>query len=145
MSDEAVWAEEFATDPEGIGYANMTDAERVAAANAVTRPGPVSGPSLRMWLAGEVHEKIALGVEQGATATLRGLCRSALLMATGEDSYVRSDHKPMLDALVAGAIITQSEADALDSKASNQQSRASELGGRLKVGIAERARTINGG
>ena len=80
-----------------------------------------------MWIAGTIHQKLAQGVETGATDAVKGLCRSALLMATTDDEYVRADHKPLLDNLVAGGILTQTEADALDGKADKTITRAQEL------------------
>ena len=128
--NKAALKNELTDDPLGRGYSGMSDSAAADSLNAANRAvvRSVSAQSQRMWLAGEIHQKIAAGVDTGATDTLKGICRSALLMATNEDEYVRADHLALLDALVAGGILTQAEADALDDKADATISRAEELG-----------------
>ena len=128
--DRASLKAEVTSDPLGRGYVGMTDQQVADSLNTKNRAvvRPVAPSTQRMWMAGAIHQKIATGVESGPNDTIKGLCRSALLMATTDDDYIRDDHKALLDALVAAGIITQTEADALDDKADKTITRAAELG-----------------
>lgn len=142
--DMSALSDELTNDPLGRGYSGMDDATAAASLNAVDRPStrPVEAPDQRMWLAqGGRHEKLAQGIASGADDVAKGLCRSALLMATNDDAYKREDHKTLLDALVTYTILSQADADALDGLADITVSRAVELNlGRVRSGTIAEAR-----
>lgn len=131
-------------------YAEMTDAEKLAAINAKTEARPVALGILHQALDNmadgqgvPVWEAIEAGTDGAAGFNIA--CRAAVRLRSARADYPDVDvTSPMfaaqLAALVAGGALTQAQADAVTALGANQRSVAEALGlGLVKPGHVELA------
>lgn len=148
---------ELTGDPLGVGYASMSDAERLASLTAPTRSRPRRLASIEMFV---------WGGQAGRAARVRkaammlppydSLPDEALAPAIIADAILSRDdagfdpadpeHVGMIDALVTASVLTAGDKDALMARASEPCSRADELGlANLGRGHMATARQMTGG
>lgn len=126
---------ELTADPLGRGYAGMSDEQAAAALNTRNRAKtcPIPSQELLAWAgANNRRRKLLLAAaDTSLPADLRNICEVALLMLQRDQVELdtnKSDRTAMLNALVAGGVLTTADRDALFALATKQVSRLDELG-----------------
>lgn len=154
--DYAALYAELANDPEGIGYAGKSDAERAALLNAPTRDG------WRDVTVGEIAGYALLnlawpGIEAAAEsqdAQVRAVARSALALMTNpaiqtvelSKADKRAAFTALLDVLVAAGAITAGHKAGVLALGQIKISRAQELGfGHVQIQDIINAEIVHGG
>jgi len=134
--------EEILNDPLGRGYADMTDAEIADSLNTKDRDRivPLSSAALLAWSGGGAdddnniasrYERIETAATEHASGAVRGACKAAIRLIDRDSTELDlslPDRAAMVDALVAGGVLTADEKDGLYAMATQQISRAEELG-----------------
>lgn len=114
-------------DAYGLAWAGKDDATVAAEISTTLVPDviEVAAGKVRLWALsagadwayGDILEDIKAGQTDQATKGNRGLCTAAFEFYKSEDPYIRADHGPLLALMVANGIVSQAQADALDSQA----------------------------
>ena len=134
--------EEILNDPLGRGYSSMTDAEIADSLNEKNRTKvvPLSSAELLAWSGGGAdddnniasrYERIEAAATSHASGAVRGACKAAIRLIERDSTVLDltlPDRAAMVDALVAGNVLTETEKTELYTLATQQISRAEELG-----------------
>lgn len=133
---------EITTDPLGRGYTGMTDQQIADSLNAVdrTRLNVLSSAELLAWSGAGAddasgvasrYERIETAASSHASGAVRGACKAAIRLidrdATELDLSL-PDRATMVAALVAGGVLTAAEQTELVAMATENISRATEIG-----------------
>lgn len=146
MSD--VLKDELINDPLSRGYPGMSDADAAANLNTVyrTRLRAVSMTELREWAAVDARAfNIRTGIDNGVlTNQQRSLCIIADKLLGTDDGTLdpsNAQHATFINELVAADVLSADDKTALVAKATDNISRAVELGlGVVAPGHIENAR-----
>lgn len=140
--------QELVNDPLGRDYAGMSDSEAADALNAPDRPRivPLSTRQLLEWGAQSQRLlKIDDAALNHADADVRNLGMAAAELIRREDAELNMAnplHVGMVDSLVAASVLEAADKDSLVTMATQQISRARELGfPPIRPGDVERARS----
>ncbi len=133
--------DELTLDPLARNYAGMSDVEAADSLNAPNRTklSPVVSSELLAWSGGGAvngsvkcrYERIQDAAAASADNTVRGACIAAMGMIERSDTSLdlsKSDRMAMLDALVAGGVLTAAEKTEIVALGTVVASRADELG-----------------
>jgi hypothetical protein len=137
--DTAVLAAELADDPEGLGYAAMSDAQAADALNAPNRPGrkPVPASDVRRYvllngLWPGLQALSASGtdpVQRGTAMTiLQTLAPNSFDSIRMNDPAIRGAVTQMLQTMVDAGVMAAAHRDAMVALGDAPVSRAEELG-----------------
>ena len=124
---------EITSDPLGVGYASMSDAEVAASLGSLSRKkiNPVGSAELLAWsVFGGRLASIKSGIDGGADNIEKSLCEAAYLMIRRDGTSLDlrlEDRVIMLNALVSFGRITQEDADELWEVAWEDITRSQEL------------------
>jgi len=142
MNAEEILHEEFKQDPLGRGYASMSIDERVLDVNIPSRSvvKPLLSGALREWAAAnERAHWIRNAVDNATDRNGDAIAPSAISVAIIADSLIsvsnasvdlsKQDHIDLLLVLVSAGVLTDDDADSLESLATYFMSRATELTG----------------
>lgn len=136
----AALTSEIANDPLTIGYSSMTDQQVADSLNGLTRTRqtPISSAELLAWSGAGAdastkcrYERIQEAAATHGTNAVRGAAVAALGMIERDGTSLdlsRSDRMAMLNAIVAGGVLTAGEKDELLALGAQSISRADELG-----------------
>jgi hypothetical protein len=133
--------DELTNDPLGRGYSGMSDEAAADSLNTANRSclEPISSAELLAWSGNGAtdgsmlcrYERIQEAAAASASNTVRGACIAALGMIERDGTSLdlnKPDRMAMLDALVAGGVLTAAEKTSLLALATITCSRAVELG-----------------
>jgi len=133
-----VLKDEVTNDPLGRSYSGMTDEVLTASLNAVdrTRTVPINSATILKWAAtsSSGQDPRILKLEAGelsATKSIEAISKVALIVIKRGDvdfDLNKTDVKDLVDALVSGGVLSTQDRTALESKATENISRAKELG-----------------
>lgn len=122
MNYQPLYAE-VKTDPRGLGYASMTEAEKLSALQAdnLTISVPIETAGVLRWASGNGRRlKITTAAgDASATATVRNAALVALDMLASREPLDVTDAtvQSVMAALVTGSVLSQSDIDALTTQA----------------------------
>ncbi len=146
MADIAKLKAVIDADAYGLAWAGKDDATVANEINTqtTTQVQVVPNTQVLLWAASNGRmESIFQAQTTAGTDTLKGLCRAALKLIDIGVDYNRTDHLGFLNTLVAAAIITQADADALDNQADVTVTIAQkESLGKVREGVVTAARSL---
>jgi len=144
---------ELLSDPLGVGYSGMSDQECANSLNAQTRSKTVaiSSAELLAWSgAGATetiksrYERIEDAAADHVSLAVKGACKAAIKLIERDSTMLDlslADREAMVDALVAGSVLTADEKAELVALGTESISRAQELGiGKVLPGYVMKAR-----
>lgn len=150
--DEKKLKDEITTDPLARGYSAMTDRQVADDMNLSnrTRLREISSSELLAWSASTSDNdrpryiKIQEASQHHVSEPVKAIAKASLRMVGRDGASLDlslSDREQMIDALVGGSVLSQGDSDSLYSLATENISRATELGfSEVGIGWVQNAR-----